>query len=95
MQTKPRTPDAKTMITATTAAPTVASTWQVRLAALSLALSLYGCGMETAATAAAAAKLQAQQAQAAQQQLEAVKQQLEQANAQLEARKQSMDAASQ
>jgi len=90
MQTKPRTPDAKTMVTATTATPTAASTWQVRLAALSLALSLYGCGMETAA-----AKLQAQQAQAAQQQLEAVKQQLERANAQLEARKQSMDAASQ
>lgn len=92
MQTQARTSYAKPSATVT---PTAASGWRVWLAVLSLAPSLCACGMETAATAAAAAKLQAQQAQAAQQQLDAARQQLEQANAQLKARKQQMDAAAQ
>ena len=89
MRTQARNPYAKPSATVT---PTAASGWRVWLAALSLALSLCACGMETAATAA---KLQAQQAQAAKQQLDAARQQLEQANAQLQARKQQMDAAAQ
>lgn len=90
MRTKPRALAAVTSVTAL-----AAGGWLVRLTALAAVLSLSGCGMETAATAVSAAKLQAQQAQAALQKSESAKQQLDEANAQIELRKKQVDAATQ
>ena len=92
MQLKPYTPPAAPRNTAR--ALRMLHLWFAAFA-LVVWLGLSGCGLETAATAAATAEPQAQQAQVAQQPLDAVKQQLEQATALLEARKQQMGAAAQ
>ena len=58
-----------------------------------LATQLGGCGVETATTAATAAKVKTEEAKAAKQQLDQVKQQLDAAAQQAEAQKKAMDEA--